>query len=318
VLRGRNGRLFLATDSYDSHRQIVGEKPLSAGTLDAWERGMTTRIEEMRASGIGLVQLIGPAPQVVHADDLPDGISPSPQRPAMQILQRLKSNAPLYPVDALTGVRRFREPFSKTDSHWNDLGCYVAYEAIMDALGDALPARRVTRGGVSFQDTCYTGDLGSKLHPQRASIFLRARLDRPRARLVEDNRVRNHGRRAVFTCEAAPPGTCIVFGDSWVYPMMLFLAESFRRVVFFHRVNLVDRAPLREERPNVVLMVVTERFCSALPDDPEAQPFERVVRKKTRHNDLVPADVPPDQRYPFLYSLSPDRRLPDRPGFRLP
>jgi hypothetical protein len=187
----------------------------------------------------------------------------------------------------------------------------------MDQLGEGVPARRVARTEVSFQETCSTGDLGNKLRPQRASIFLRARLDQPRARLLEDNLVRNHGRRAVFECEAAPPGTCHVFGDSWAYPMMLFLAESFRRVVFYHRVNVIDRFPVQRERPAVVLMVLTERFCAALPDPPDTMGFDRVVRKRTRGGDLVPAALP-NQRHSFLFSLALDRGLPAGPGFRLP
>ncbi|HEY2945677.1 MAG TPA: hypothetical protein VGN09_24810 [Vicinamibacteria bacterium] len=321
VLRGKAGRLFLAHDSYESHRQIIGERPLSSDELDAWERGTAARMADLGPLGSRLVHLIGPAPQVVHPDELPDSMAVSSARPALQVLERLGAMRPrpevLYPLAELVEVRKIHDPFSKTDSHWNDLGAYIAYEAVMDQLGDGVPARRVARTEVSFQETCYTGDLGGKLRPQRASIFLRARLDHPRARVVEDNLVRNHGRRAVFECEAAPPGTCHVFGDSWAYAMMLFLAESFRRVVFYHRVNVVDRSPVERERPEVVLMVLTERFCAALPDPPDTPPFERVVKKKVRGGDLVPA-APPNQRHAFLFSLALDRGLPAGPGFRLP
>ena len=157
--------------------------------------------------------------------------------------------------------------------------------------------------------------------PQRmsnsASIFLRARLLVPRARVVEDNRVRNHGRRVVYECAEAPPTTCVVFGDSWAYPMMLFLAETFRRTVFQHRVNVVDRRPVEDERPDLVLVVLTERFCDAVPDDARAVDFDQLAAAKTRKGHLVPLQQS-GQRYEFLYSLALDRQLPDRPGVRLP
>lgn len=321
VLRGKRSRLFLAHDSHDSHRQIMGERMLSREELDAWKRETDRRMADVGKAGSRLIQLIGPAPQVVHASDLPDSMSVSDTRPALQILRSLTAMRPtpdiLYPEDELIRASHVRDPFGKTDSHWNDLGAYVAYEAVMDRIGESLPVRRLARDDVSFHDTCYIGDLGIKLRPQRAATFLRARIDRPEARLVEDNRVRNHGRSVVYHCEAAPPCTCVVFGDSWAYPMLLYLAESFRRLAFYHRVNVLDRQPLADERPELVLMILTERFCTAIPDDRRAIPFQQVVAKKLRTGDLV-ADAPLHERYEFLHSVALDRRLPSAGGFKLP
>ncbi len=321
VLRGRRGRLFLARDSHDSHRQIVGQRSLSQEELDAWVRGTEERLADLSALGCTYRQLLGPAPQAVHPEDLPEGASVAEARPVQQILDRLEPLQPapvvLYPLDVLKNCRAFRDPFSRTDSHWNDLGTYLAYQTILDSLPANLPVRRLARDEVFFHETCYVGDLGGKLQPERASIFLRARVSPSRARAVEDNRVRNHGRRAVFACDAAPPGTCLVFGDSWAYSLMLFLAESFRRVVFFHRVNVVDRAPILAERPDLVLSIMTERFCTALPLDHEAVDFERVVTRKLEAGDIVP-EPQPNEAHPFLFSLALDRGITGRGGFHLP
>ncbi len=320
VVRGKRCRLFLAEDSHDSHAQAIGRRPLSQEELDAWERGTTERRRDATAIGAHLVQLIGPSPQAVHADDLPDGTTLAPNRPIAQILMRLTGLQPqaplLYPLEALQAVARQLDPFSKSDSHWNDAGAFVGYEAVIDVVAPHVPVRRVSRASVSLHPTCYVGDLGSKLDTPQASVFWRARIDSPKARLREDNRVRNHGRRAVFTCEAAPEGTCLVFGDSWAYPMTLFLAESFRRVVFYHRVNIVDRDILLAERPSVVLSILTERFCTALPDDAHVEPFDRVVARRLAKGDVVPAAAS-HARHPFLFSLELERGLPPTGGIRL-
>jgi alginate O-acetyltransferase complex protein AlgJ len=322
VIRGKRGRLFLAHDSHDSHRQMIGARPLSGEELETWERGTAARMTYLQSRGCVLVHLIGPAPQVVHANDLPDQVEVSGNRPSQQLLKRLATMRPapevVYPLSDLLQVRGREDPFGKTDSHWNDLGAYIAYEAVLSQLGDRLRVRRVQRHEVSFQETCYLGDLGVKVRPQRAAAFLRARVERPRARLVADNRVRNHGRMAIYECEEAPPTRCVVFGDSWAYPMLLYLAESFRRLVFFHRVNVIDREAIERERPELVLVILTERFCTAVPNDAEAVPFERVVAAKTRALDLIPEVVPPMHRYQFLHSVKLERGLPHGVGFRLP
>jgi hypothetical protein len=315
VLQGKNGRLFLARDTHDSHRQLIGERPLSPEELDAWERGIRARQARMAARNVRLIQLIGPAPQAVHAADLPDGVALSPDRPARQLLRRLPEL--LYPVEELSGAIAPRDSFARTDSHWNDLGAYLAYEAILDRLGNEAAVRRVPRAGVSFLDTCFIGDLGEKVVPRRASIYLRARVHEPRARVVRDNLVRNHGREVEFACEAAPPSCCVVFGDSWAYMMALFLAESFRRLVFRHRVNVVDDGLVDAERPDVVLTILTERFCTALPLDEAAIPFEREVARKHKANALVAPQLP-GEPHAFQFSLALDRGLPARPGFQLP
>jgi hypothetical protein len=321
VVRGQHGRLFLAKDTHDSHRQMVGLRPLSADELDAWERGTRARQARMAAFGARLVQLIGPAPQAVHAGDLPPADSLAPGRPVVQIQQQLAVLSPrptlLYPLDELRRVLPLRDPFSRTDSHWNDLGAYLAYEAILRQLDPAVPFRAVTRRDVSFHDTCWIGDLGEKVVPPRASICLRARVHDVRARVVRDNRVRNHGREAEFACDAAPPTRCVVFGDSWAYTMMPFLAETFTTVVFRHRVNVVDDELVQAVRPDIVLTILTERFCTALPLDDAATPFANEIARKHRARALVEAQRP-DEPHAFLFSLELDRRLPDGPGFQLP
>jgi alginate O-acetyltransferase complex protein AlgJ len=321
VVRGRHGRLFLARDTHDSHSQMVGLRPLSAEELDAWDRGMRARQARMAGQGARLIQLIGPAPQAVHADDLPDGVALATGRPVMQIEQQLDAMSPrpelLYPLDELHQVARLRDPFSKTDSHWNDLGAYVAYEAILRQLGPGIPIRPVSRAGVSFHDTCWIGDLGEKLAPSRASICLRARVHDVRARLVRDNRVRNHGREAEFACDAAPPTRCVVFGDSWAYTMMPFLAETFGQVVFRHRVNVVDDELVQAVRPDIVLTILTERFCTALPLDDAAIPFAAEIAKKHRARALVEPQRA-DEPHAFLFSLELDRGLSGEPAFQLP
>ena len=321
VARGQHGRFFLVKDTHDSHRQMVGQRPLSADELDAWEHGTRARQARMTASGARLIQLVGPAPQAVHAGDLPTGDSLAPDRPVVQIQRRLGAASPapelLYPLDELRRVVGMRDPFSKTDSHWNDLGAYLAYEAILRQLEPAVPVRAVTRAGVSFHDTCWIGDLGEKVAPARASICLRARVHDRHGRLVRDNRVRNHGREAEFACDAAPPTRCVVFGDSWAYTMMPFLAETFGQVVFRHRVNVVDDDLIEAVRPDLVLTILTERFCTALPLDATAIPFANEIARKHRARALVEPQRP-GEPHVFLFSLDLERGLPDRPGFQLP
>src|SRR5207249_7057239 len=75
-------------------------------------------------------------------------------------------------------------------------------------------------------------------------------------------------------CPDAPPTTCLLFGDSYTYPLIKFVAESFGRLVFAHSAN-VDRHLVEEVAPDVVVTRSEERRvgkeCSGrwLPDQLE-------------------------------------------------
>jgi hypothetical protein len=61
----------------------------------------------------------------------------------------------------------------------------------------------------------------------------------------------------------------VVFGQSSVGYMLIFLKESFRRLVFVHTTTM-PREILERERPEVVLSYHAERFLVQVPDDSSA------------------------------------------------
>jgi hypothetical protein len=63
--------------------------------------------------------------------------------------------------------------------------------------------------------------------------------------------------------------TCVVFGESFAEALLIFLRESFQRLVFVHTSMLIPEI-LERERPDVVLSIPIERFLVRPPDDREA------------------------------------------------
>ena len=109
-------------------------------------------------------------------------------------------------------------------------------------------------------------------------LYVAALARYPAARLVEDNLVLNTGSRLVFECTPAPPGTCLVFGDSYSFDLLPFLAESFRRLVVATHPT-VDWEVVGEEQPSVVITVIAERFLVNRQDPPDGS-FARTARDK--------------------------------------
>src|ERR1700753_2838649 len=89
------------------------------------------------------------------------------------------------------------------------------------------------------------------------------------ASLIYDNEVNNHGRVKIFERPDSRAPTCVVFGESFAEALLLFLRESFSRLVFVHTSMFVDEI-LEQEQPDVVLSIPIERFLVRVPDDEDA------------------------------------------------
>ena len=287
-LVGRNGRLFLARDSSRTVEQHAGQRPLSDAELAAWHRQLERRTARLSAAGVPYVLVIAPNAHAVYPEDLPEGVATAARRPVHQLLEFLASRDAstrvLYPLDELLAEKAKREVYPRTNTHWNDHGALVAYTRLAEELAGTVPMRTMAEDDFLFLQGKFRGDLGVKRRWPRKSLHVAAIARYPAARLVEDNLVLNTGSRLVFECTAAPPGTCLVFGDSYAWDLLAFLAESFRRLVVATHPS-VDWEVVDEEQPSVVITVMAERFLADRQDPPDGS-FARTARVKLAENQV--------------------------------
>lgn len=279
---GRRGRLFLAHDTNRTIEQHAGRLPLSDTDLAGWRTQLEHRTARLGAAGSAYVMLIAPNAHAVYPEDLPDGVRTAPRRPVHQLLESLAQNRSparvLYPLDELLAEKARREVYPRTDTHWNEFGALTAYESLAAELHDGVPMRRVVEDDFAFAHAWTRGDLGYKRRWSRGSRHCVTIVRHPTATLLDDNLVENTGAHLVTECRLAPPGTCLVFGDSYVFGMLPFLAESFRRLVVAQH-PAVDWDVVNQERPSVVLTVMSERFLSARAEDRDGWFAETRERK---------------------------------------
>lgn len=298
VVEGRGGRLFLANDAnrvLDQHR---GALRFSEDQLRQWRLLLETRRAWLAERGARHYFLIAPNAHSVYADDLPEGISTAPQRPIDQLLAHLAAHGAgagvVYPLEALV-AHRDAHAYAKTGSHWTGLGAFLAAQALLEVIAADLPVRVPSLEELEIHELTYIGDLGAKLRPQGVSTFVRVRPRAPRAKLIEDNRVRNTGRRIDYvSADDAARLDCLVYGDSFAVRVLPFLAESFRRVTFAHMPNL-DFDLVAELRPDVVVKIMCERFMIVVPVDLPGRTQAAIAAEKLAAGDLLPPRRRPPQ-----------------------
>ncbi len=310
VVEGRNGRLFLANDANRVLDQIRGEVRFSPEQLRQWRHLLETRSAWLGQRGVLHFFLIAPNAHSVYPDDLPESVAAAPERPVEQLLAHLAAHdsdvRALYPVDVLA-AHRDAHVYAKTASHWSGLGAFLAARALLEEIALELPVDVPALDAYEAEELTYIGDLGAKLRPQATSTFVRVNARAPRAVRVDDNRVRNTGRRILYEGDGSAAHECLVYGDSFAMRVLPYLAESFRRLTFVHMRNL-DFELVRELEPDVVVMIMNERFLISVPVDLPGATQAETAAEKIAAGDLLGPHRPNREAQPIsIEALLRDR-----------
>jgi hypothetical protein len=289
VLIGRDGWLFLQRDTNDVVGQHTGRVRLGRRGREAWRALLSERISRAKRFGVVWVSLIAPDKESVYPEYLPPEIVPSPRRPVHELLEVARSvEAPvLYPVEELVAAKDQGPLYFPTDTHWTHRGAYVAYRALCRELaGRGVELGVVEERAINWTAPPHVGDLGIKLDPAVAGVGSFGRLDRQSRRLVFDNRIHNHGRVMIFEDAQQGAPTCVAFGESFTNQLLVFLKESFRRLVFVHTSMMIPEV-IEWETPDVVISLPLERFLVEVPSDRCAVPkLARTIGDKLAHGEL--------------------------------
>jgi alginate O-acetyltransferase complex protein AlgJ len=269
VLIGKDGWLYLIRDSNDVIGQQTGRVQLSEQAREGWKRVLLRRLAATERADARWFTVVVPDKEIVYPEHLPDEIVPAPTRPVHEILDLAASiGAPVtYALPLLQEAKGSFNLYPRTDSHWGYRGSYVAYRLLCELAeesGHPLPV--LGEEEIEWTEPVIAGGLGDKMHPPQTSPIAWAQLREHRSRLVFDNQVVNHGRVVIFEQDAGEGPTCVLFGESFAQHLVLFLKESFRRLVYVHTSMLVDEI-VEIEKPEIVVNLPVERFLIKVPDD---------------------------------------------------
>jgi alginate O-acetyltransferase complex protein AlgJ len=261
VLPGKDGWLFLNSDSNRVMEQITGTYPLAPDYAEKWAQLFDDRADLARRMGFRYFYGILPNKECVYARHLPDGVVLSEDRPVRTVLGMAAGRVQhRYYLDELTAASATEDVYLKGDTHWNHLGGLLAFNAMMRALG--LP--EITAEEFRREDTETEGDLSGKIGRMTANVVLRP--VEPRFRLVDNNGVTNIGQRRIYEHPDKSLPRAVLFRDSFSSHQLDMFASRFSRIVCLWQPN-IDPAILAEEAPDFVIGQQVERFLVQCPDD---------------------------------------------------
>lgn len=287
VAIGKEGWLYLAKEELDYQR---ADRPYSAQELATWQHTLEVRRDWLAARGCRYLVVVVPNKSTIYPEHLPDSARRIGKTTRLdQLLEHLRSHSDVDVLDlrpVLLEAKGSEPLYFQTDSHWNTLGAFVAYQEIVRRLGRWFPELEpLSRSSFRTRLTpSTTKDLGAMvgadaLFPETLVEFKAIAPRRAAKAEVEipGGLSQPPLRDRLYATEIDDPSLprAVLFCDSFSTFFSVFLSEHFRRIVRFRSSYASDPSTLFEpamvelERPEVVISEFAERFLvRAPPEDP--------------------------------------------------
>ena len=290
VLIGRQGWLFLSrladfTNEIDYYRAV---KPFSLKELAAFKKVLEERRDWLAGRGIRYLFVLAPNKSTIYPEFMPAAVKRVHPRTRLdQLADYLARYSDLRLLDlrpALLQEKRSLRVYHKTDSHWNDLGGYVAYREMLGRLGDyfpgvtPMPLGDFTVGPVEGPE----GDLASMLalrsdRWRETTITVEPKVpfrSRPAAPTPGFAPVNSWIRMEATERAGAPIPAAVMVRDSFAHQLIPYLSETFARIVYIWDWDLHFYPDvIAKERPQVVIDEMAERsLLNPVPVNPPLPP----------------------------------------------
>jgi alginate O-acetyltransferase complex protein AlgJ len=276
VICGKADWLFYASeDSIASYRAM---QPFSEEQLKSWKRALEGRRRWLAQRNVRYIFTVAPDKHTIYPEYMPEQIRPVREASRLdQLIGYLKENSEVEVLDlrpVLLSAKRRHPIYYQTDTHWNDYGALVAYQAIARAMSQTLPAIQPLReadfelqtGRLPGGDLAGMLGLADVLWESTVSLHPRQPFRASAANQPLDRRLIESG--ATFASEQrnSQLPRMVMFRDSFANRLIPFLAENFSRAVYVWDKGF-QLALIEQERPDIVLDEMAERKLMGVPPD---------------------------------------------------
>ncbi len=284
VLVGQQGWLFMdkTVVRHGTVDYFRSADPFSIEELEQWKRLLEERQAWLAARGIFYLFVIAPNKNTIYPEFMPDRIRKVHPRSRMdQLVEYLEQHSTVSFLDlrnVLLDAKNKYPVYSRTDTHWNDYGAYIAYREIMKYVAryfkEAEPLS-LSRFKIKILNKA-GGDLAEmlSLHLEVLRENMIRLIPHPPLTAAGHNleNIARFVRQSYRECKTAPLPNIMMVHDSFYQRLRHFLSESFSRVLYVWDWNLNFYPEVVErEKPQLVIDEMAERFLlGKIPINPES------------------------------------------------
>lgn len=282
VCIGKDGHLHISATMYD----FLGSNLYPAGTLSAKRRNLEKQLSEIRkvSPNSKLIVMIAPNHSTIYPETMPDWLQEQRQENADsklgQMYKEMQGSEVIFPnLTELLLSKKTDDTllYQKTDTHWNELGAYYAYEYIMNEyIAPDFPAAaaiplsefevftKSVPGGDMLNFLGFNLDLAREI-----AVYVRPKTftsvtgyDKPFRMNFENNWT---SETHAFKKEDPELPSMFMTRDSFSTNLIMFFAENFRESYFNGMWSYnIDMDYIRQNKPDYVIIEAVERNIDAI------------------------------------------------------
>lgn len=277
VEKGREGWLFLKEEVAGRNEllQSLGIRPYLDFERKMWKLIIAQRAAWTNARGMQYVLVVVPNKTSIYPEYLPARDRVAGPGNLTQLLPDLSGIQVINLTDSLLNQKNTGQLFHKNDTHWNELGAFVAYQSLMRALPPPFRETPMPLDSVVLEWTTTPGGDLARLLLMDSLLLERA------ARVT----LRNPQARCETGCDSSygpfmPPKhfrnpharlSRVFFDhDSFFRPLIPYLAEHFQESVFYWEWQGFNDYEIGQSQPGLVVDEFVER--SLIGDRPRNNP----------------------------------------------
>jgi len=140
VVIGKNGWLFYAPGLDD----FRGLRKFSDTQLEQWRIALETKRDWLASYGVDYLFVVAPDKQTIYPEYVPDKYTRVTKDNLLdQLINYLSKTSDIKILDlrpALLAQKSSQLLYYPDDTHWNDLGAYIAYSAVLEHLQNTFPS----------------------------------------------------------------------------------------------------------------------------------------------------------------------------------
>ncbi|MBW4576924.1 MAG: hypothetical protein KME08_16750 [Aphanothece sp. CMT-3BRIN-NPC111] len=270
VIVGKEGWLFLRTDgSYNEMDYYRSTNPYTPEQLANWQRTLEERNNRLSSQGIRYLLVIAPNKTTIYPEFLPKSINRVRQESRLdQLIAYLRANSNVEILDLRDSLRSAKAKelvYARRDTHWNDLGAFVAYQEIIKRLAIWYPNLEVSSRSdfelkVSYGNADLINMVGLSNIVKDENWELIPRTPRLAHRI--DAGIHNPELPKLlqpFATELKKSilPRAVMFHDSFAVRLSPFLSEHFERIAYLWQD--FDLEIVNKEHPDLVIQEMVER-----------------------------------------------------------
>jgi len=267
VLVGTGGWIYMAEKRMVDH--FRGTLQLTEPELQGWQKLLERRRDWLGAHGIKYIFILAPDKHSVYPEFLPAWLKDLGARTkADQFFDYMKAHSTVEVFDprpVLLAAKKTAPVYLQTDTHWNQLGAFLACEEVIRRLGEnQLPG--LTPVSLDLFEHTNRMPIGGDLvnfrgiplsNTESNAFFFTPKPELPPLETFVPTG--EHWMEVATTKNLQSHGLAVVYSDSFGRRWIPFLGYHFGEVEFYWQDQLNGRL-LEREKPVVVINEMLERF----------------------------------------------------------